>query len=65
MYSNPIVDEVHRIREQLLAEYGGNLRALIADARRKTEEAARAGRAVYTPPPRKLKQSQEARLSPK
>jgi hypothetical protein len=42
--SNPIVEEVHRIREQMLAEYGGDLRALLKDARRRTEEAAR-GRA--------------------
>jgi hypothetical protein len=53
MYENPIVDEVHRIREQLLAEYKGDLRALMRDIQRRTEEAARAGRKVYSPPFRK------------
>ncbi|HWB53243.1 MAG TPA: hypothetical protein VG722_03590 [Tepidisphaeraceae bacterium] len=53
MYSNPIVDEVHRIREQMLAEYGGDLRALMKDIQRRTEEAARAGHPIYSPPPRK------------
>ena len=52
MYENPIVDEVHRIREELLAEYNGDLHALINDARRRTEEAARAGKKIYTPPVR-------------
>ena len=50
MFENPIVDEVHRIREQILAEYNGDLHALIRDARRHTEEAALAGRKVYSPP---------------
>jgi len=59
MYENPIVDEVHRIREQMLAEYNGDLRALIGDARRRTEEAARAGKKVYSPPPRNPKQVDE------
>jgi hypothetical protein len=52
MTDNPIVDEVHRIREQILAEYGGDLGALIDDAQRRTEEAARAGHKVFSPPPR-------------
>ncbi|HEY1684811.1 MAG TPA: hypothetical protein VGG19_08615 [Tepidisphaeraceae bacterium] len=55
MYENPIVDEVHRIREKLLAEYNGDLRALIEDARRRTEEARRAGHPIYSPPKRENK----------
>ena len=52
MLNNPIVDEVHRVREQLLARYNGDLRALIEDSRRRTEEAAKMGRQVlpYSPP---------------
>ena len=46
MITNPIVDEVHRIREEMLASYGGDLHALIRDAQRRTEEAAKAGRVV-------------------
>jgi hypothetical protein len=53
MTNDPIVEEVHRIREQMLAEYDGDIHALIQDARRRTEEEARAGRKVYSPPPRK------------
>jgi hypothetical protein len=49
MMDDPIVEEVHRIREEILAKYGGDLHALIADAQRRTEEAARAGRKVASP----------------
>jgi len=52
MYDNPIVDEVHRIRQQMLEEYGGDLHALIRDSRARTEAAARAGQKIYSPPPR-------------
>ena len=52
MNENPIVEEVHRIREEMLAEYGGDLKALIQSLRQKTDEAARAGRQVVTLPPR-------------
>ena len=51
MIDNPIVDEIHRIRAQLLAEYGGDLGALIKDMQRRTEEAARAGQTIYSPTP--------------
>lgn len=51
MTNDPIVEEIHRIREQMLAEHGGDLRALMKDAQRRTEEAARAGRTVMPPPP--------------
>ncbi len=52
MSENPIVEEVHRIREEMLAEHGGDLKALIESLRQKTDEAARAGRQVVTLPPR-------------
>jgi hypothetical protein len=52
MSDNPIVDEVHRIRQEILAEYGGDIGALMKDMQRKTEEAARAGRKVVACPPR-------------
>jgi len=52
MNENPIVEEVHRIREEMLAEHGGDLKALIESLRQKTDEAARAGRRVVTLPPR-------------
>jgi hypothetical protein len=52
MIDDPVVDEVHRIREQMLARWGGDLRALLIDAQRRTEEAIRAGRPVVSLPPR-------------
>jgi hypothetical protein len=52
MSENAIVEEVHRIREEMLAEHGGDLKALIESMRQKTDEAARAGRQVVTLPPR-------------
>jgi hypothetical protein len=55
MYENPIVDEVHRIREEWLAQYNGDLRALMQDVRRRTEEAGRAGHPIYSPPKRENK----------
>ena len=50
---DPVVAEVRRIREQILAEYNGDLHALCEAARRRTEEAARAGRKVVSLPPRR------------
>ena len=52
MIDDPIVEEVHRIREQMLARWGGDLRALMIDAQRRTEEAGRAGRKLVSLPPR-------------
>jgi len=52
MTENPIVEEVHRIREQLLAECGGDLKKFMDGVRQRTEESARAGRQVVTLPPR-------------
>jgi hypothetical protein len=59
MTGNPIVDEVHRIRKKILASYGGDLHALVADVRRQTEEAARAGRKVISPA--QLRESEKRR----
>ena len=52
MVENPIAEEVHRIREEMPAEYGGDLKAIIQAMREKTEEAARSGRKVVSLPPR-------------
>ncbi len=51
MIDNPIVEEVHRIREQLLAEFDGDMDALVKDLQRKTEESAASGRRVVASPP--------------
>jgi hypothetical protein len=47
MKDDSIVEEVRRIREELLAEYGGDLPRLIADAQRRTEQAVRGGRQLF------------------
>jgi hypothetical protein len=60
MIENPIIDEIHRIREEILAEYGGDLSALIRDSERKTEELRKAGRLVVTRSPRPVQQPQRS-----
>jgi hypothetical protein len=55
MIENTIVEEIHRIREQLVAEHNGDLRAMLATIRRGTEQAAKAGRQVASPTPRGLR----------
>ena len=52
MNDNPIVEEVHRIREEMLARYGGDLHALVKDMQRREQEAAGSGRRVAAPPRR-------------
>ena len=56
---DPIVDEIQRIRDQILAEHGGDLHALIEASRRRTEELAKAGRKVVSLPPRRPKAHSE------
>jgi hypothetical protein len=57
MAENPIVEEVHRIREQLLAECGGDLKTFMDGVRQRTEESARAGRKVVRLPPRPVQRA--------
>ena len=35
MWNDPIVDEIHRIREKLAAEHGFDVKAIFADMRRR------------------------------
>jgi hypothetical protein len=49
---NFIVEEIRSIRETMLAEYGGDIHALIHDMDKQTEELAKAGRVVVTRGPR-------------
>ena len=53
MMNDPIVQEVHQIRAQMLARFDGDLRALMRDAQERTEMAAKSGRRVVTLPPRR------------
>lgn len=45
MARNPILDEIHAAREQLLAQYDGDVHAYVEDARKR---ALRSGRAIAT-----------------
>ncbi len=58
MTENPIVEEIRKIREDILAEYGGDLSALIRDSERKTDELRKGGRVVVTLSPRPASQPQ-------
>ncbi len=49
-FHDPIVEEVRRIREALLAEFHGDLKALCEEMRR---QAAASGRPSITRPPRR------------
>jgi len=57
MIDNPIVDEVPRIREEMLAEFNGDLSALMREMQRRTEEARSAGKAVVSPMPRRSQET--------
>ncbi len=52
MSRNPILDEIHAVREKLLAAFQGDLHAYIAAARRRTLES---GRPVFEPRPESRK----------
>ena len=47
---DPIVEEVHRVREDMLARFNGDLRALVADIQRREQDL---GRQVEARPPRR------------
>jgi hypothetical protein len=55
-YENPIVDEIRKIREEILAESGGEMSVYLDGMRRRTEEAAKAGRPVVSLEPRRAQQ---------
>ena len=46
MIENPIVDEIHQIRAQMLAEFGGDFDALVTDLQRRDKESSRESIAV-------------------
>ena len=46
MNGDPILDELHAIREEILAEYNGDVHAYVQDAR---ERALKSGRPIAVP----------------
>jgi hypothetical protein len=49
---NPIIDEIRRTREQLLAKHNGDLDLLISDLQSKSKERSRADQPDGIPPER-------------
>ena len=43
---DPIIDEIHRIRERLAEKFGGDIKAILDDARRRQEAS---GRPIWKP----------------
>ena len=41
MWTDPVVEEIHQIRQKLLAEAGGELDIYLAQARRRAEQGGR------------------------
>lgn len=58
MIKDPIVEEVHRIRRQILAEHGGSLKRWLKSL--KASEAQYADRLVSTPLPKRKRRRARA-----
>jgi hypothetical protein len=56
MNDDPIVDEVHRIRQQLLDEFDGDIDALMDEANRRLLDGEFGPRKIVSFPPRRPKQ---------
>jgi hypothetical protein len=56
MTGDPIVEEVRQARKAYAARFNDDLAAMVADLRRRTEEARRAGREVVALEPRRVTQ---------
>jgi len=54
---DPIVDQVRRAREELFARFNYDLHALGKYLQERTDEAAKAGRKVISPAPRRARPS--------
>jgi len=48
------IEEIHRVREQIAAKFGGDVNAILEDARKRQAES---GRAVWQPPPKQAKEN--------
>jgi hypothetical protein len=55
MSDDPIVDEVHRIRQKLLDEFGGDVDALMDEANRRLLNGEFGPRKIVSFPPRRPK----------
>ena len=60
MMDDPIVEEARRAGEAYLAQFNFDMKAACQDLRRRTREAARAGRRVLSLPPRRLARPEKA-----
>lgn len=46
MTTDPVIDEIHRTRREISDRFGGDLHAMLADARKRQAES---GRPVWSP----------------
>ena len=53
MWRDPIVEEIHRIREEFAKEFNYDLNAMCAYFKAKEEESRKSGRRVVSFPPRR------------
>ena len=54
MHDDPIVEEVHRIRQELLDEFGGDVDALIDEANRRLLNGEYGDRKIVSFPPKRV-----------
>lgn len=54
---DPIVEEIHQIRQEIAARYNYDLGAFFEDVRKRQEEARKSGRVIVSPPPRRADKS--------
>lgn len=57
MESNPIIEEIHAIREEISRASGGNIRKIAEAAKARQVES---GREAVRPPPRKVRTARKA-----
>ena len=60
MSDDPIVEEVHRIRQKLLDEFGGDVDALMDEANRRLLNGEFGPRKIVSFPPRRPKRPEAA-----
>jgi hypothetical protein len=56
---DPIVEEVHRIREEIMKEFNYDLEAYLRYLKEREEEDRKNGRVIVSPPPRRTVPTKE------
>jgi len=58
-WTDPIVEEVHRIRREYAARFNYDIAAMFEDARRQQEESRKQGRVIISAPLRRAENRAE------